>query len=161
MLKINDYIMYGTTGVCQVTDIKSEQFLNDQPQDYYVLNPVYTEHTTIMVPVESTQINARSLHSKEEVSSFIEKMPSKELFWIDDVRERNLIFRSMVKKMDCESLITLIKSIYHHKNKEGSATKKINKNDEDIMKLAEHLLNEEFAMILGIEPEEVTDYILE
>ena len=28
------------------------------------------------------------------------------------------------------------------------------------MKVTENLLNEEFAMILGIEPEEVTGYIL-
>ena len=39
--------------------------------------------------------------------------------------------------------------------------KKINKNDEDVMSLAKKLLNEEFSMILGIEPEEVSDYILE
>ncbi|MGN9121457.1 CarD family transcriptional regulator [Turicibacter bilis] len=29
--KINDYIMYGTTGVCQVMGIKEEQFLDDEP----------------------------------------------------------------------------------------------------------------------------------
>ena len=29
------------------------------------------------------------------------------------------------------------------------------------MKVAEHLLNQEFATILGIEPSEVTEYILE
>lgn len=94
------------------------------------------------------------------MKNFIEQILSNELFWIDDVRERNLVFRSMVNKMDCESLITLIRSIYHHK-KEGSSMKKINKNDEDVMSLAKKLLNEEFSMILGIEPEEVSDYILE
>lgn len=159
MFKINDYIMYGTTGVCQIMDIKSEQFLTDEPQDYYILNPIYTEHTTIMIPVES-QKSVRRLHSKEEVKTFIEQTLSNELFWIEDVRERNLVFRSMLNKMDCESLITLIRSIYHHK-KEATTTKKINKNDEDVMKLAKKLLHEEFAMILGIEPEEVNDYILE
>lgn len=50
-------------------------------------------------------------------------MPSKERFWIDEVRERNLVFRLMVKKMDGESLITLIKSIYHHKHQAGFVTK--------------------------------------
>ena len=160
MFKINDYIMYGTTGVCQVMDIKSEQFLMDEPQDYYVLNPIYTEHTTIMIPVESQKVSARRLHSKEDVKNFIEQILSNELFWIDDVRERNLVFRSMVNKMDCESLITLIRSIYHHK-KEGSSMKKINKNDEDVMSLAKKLLNEEFSMILGSDPEEVSAYILE
>ena len=76
-----------------------------------------------MIPVESQKVSARRLHSKEDVKHFIEQILSNELFWIDDVRERNLVFRSMVNKMDCESLITLIRSIYHHK-KEGSSMKK-------------------------------------
>ncbi|MBQ1786752.1 MAG: CarD family transcriptional regulator [Turicibacter sp.] len=158
--KINDYIMYGTTGVCQVMGITEEQFLDDEARDYYVLNPVYSNQTTIKIPVQ-TQLNARYLHSKDEVADFIKKMPSNELFWIDDERQRHQTFKSMLKKLDCESLIMLINSIYSYKNKIVTPSKKVSKQDEEIMKVAEHLLNQEFATILGIEPSEVTDYILE
>lgn len=161
MFKINDYIMYGMTGVCQVMGIKEEQFLDDDPKDYYILNPVYCDHTTIKVPVEFKDLNARMLHSKEKVTQYIQEMPNKELFWIDDERERNQTFKSMIKKLDCESIITLIKSIYCYKHKLDAPVKKVSKSDEEMMKVAEHLLNEEFAMALGIEPDEVTAYILE
>ena len=67
----------------------------------------------------------------------------------------------MLKKLDCESLIMLINSIYSYKNKIVTPSKKVSKQDEEIMKVAEHLLNQEFATILGIEPSEVADYILE
>ena len=94
--KINDYIMYGTTGVCQVMGITEEQFLDDEARDYYVLNPVYSNQTTIKIPVQP-QLNARDLHSKDEVADFIKKMPSNELFWIDDERQRHQTFKSMLK----------------------------------------------------------------
>ena len=55
--------------------------------------------------------------------------------------------------------MTWINSIYCHKNNATATAKKYNKNDDDWMKRAENLLNEEFAFVLGIEPEEVTDSI--
>lgn len=62
----------------------------------HVLNPVYSNQTTIKIPVQ-TQLNARDLHSKDEVADFMKTMPSNELFWIDDERERHQTFKSMLK----------------------------------------------------------------
>ena len=62
----------------------------------HVLNPVYSNQTTIKTPVQ-TQLNARDLHSKDEVADFMKTMPSNELFWIDDERERHQTFKSMLK----------------------------------------------------------------
>lgn len=36
----------------------------------HVLNPVYSNQTTIKTPVQ-TQLNARDLHSKDEVTDYI------------------------------------------------------------------------------------------
>ena len=65
--------MYGTTGVCQVMGITEEQFLDDEARDYYVLNPVYSHQTSrIKIPVQ-TQLNARYLHSKDEVQILLRR----------------------------------------------------------------------------------------
>ena len=37
MFKVNDYIMYGMTGVCQVVDITKESFIDNLQKEYYVL----------------------------------------------------------------------------------------------------------------------------
>ena len=36
MFKINDYVMYGITGVCKILDIKEEKDRNSVIKKYYV-----------------------------------------------------------------------------------------------------------------------------
>ncbi|MBM6861086.1 CarD family transcriptional regulator, partial [Clostridium saudiense] len=36
MFKVNDYIMYGTTGVCKIIDIKKQKFLGREEKEYYI-----------------------------------------------------------------------------------------------------------------------------
>lgn len=159
MFKVNDYVVYATTGVCQVLDIKKEQFLNDEPRDYYSLSPIFSENTIVKLCVDQAADCLRNLHSKEEIARIIKEMPDRTPLWIDDERERSRIYRTLLKTGKCNDLITLINSIYCHKNNVTSTAKKYNKNDDDLMKRAENLLNEEFAFVLGMDPEEVTDYI--
>ena len=42
MFKVNDYIMYGMTGVCQVVDITKESFIDNLQKEYYVLKYIYS-----------------------------------------------------------------------------------------------------------------------
>lgn len=161
MFKVNDYIMYGVTGVCKVIDIKEESFINSNSKECYVLSPIYSKNTIIKIPVDNDKVSMRKLHSKEEVFSLINNMPNKETLWIDNDKERSEKFKAMLKTGDCEELITLVKSIYFNKKNKMSVGRKINKNDDEIMKVAENLLNEEFATILDIHPSEVKSYILE
>lgn len=160
MFEINDYIMYGTTGVCKVLDIKKESIGGNVQKEYYVLTPVYSNNTIIKIPVDNEKIAMRNIISKEDVTNLIENMPNKELLWIRDDRQRGEQFKSMLKTGECEELITLIKSIYKYKKDKKETGIKVLKNDEEIMQIAEKLLNEEFATILNINPEDVTSYIL-
>ena len=160
MFEVNDYIMYGVTGVCRVTGIE-EKIINHIKKDYYVLSPVYSKNIVIKIPVDNEKVTMRKLHTKEEVESLINSMPNKETLWIDDDKERNETFKSMLKSADCNDFITLIKSIYSNKKIRKTIAKTMHKADDEIMKAAENLLNEEFATILGIELEEVTPYILD
>lgn len=160
MFKVNDYIMYGTTGVCQVVDIIKESIGGSKPREYYVLSPIYSKNTIIKTPIDNEKIAMRKIISKEDVSILIEKMPNKETLWITDDRQRGDQFKSMLKTGECEELITLIKSIYEYKKNKKEMGKKVSKNDEEIMQTAEKLLNEEFATILNISLDEVTPYIL-
>lgn len=89
MFKINDYIMYGLTGVCKVTDIVKIKNRDRDEKDYYVLNSVYCNDTIIKIPVDNQKVMMRPLISKEEVMSLIRDIPNREITWINDERERN------------------------------------------------------------------------
>ena len=161
MFKVNDYIMYGTTGVCKVIEIKKEKFLGKEEREYYVLEPVYSKNTVIKIPVDNTTIRMRELLSKEAIEELINIVPNADTTWIEDDRIRNEQFKSMLKSGDCEELITLIRTIYLGKKTKKSIGKKLYKGDDEIMQAAEKILNEELAFILDIAPEEVPNYIKE
>ncbi len=73
MFKVNDYIMYGMMGVCQVIDITTESFINNTKRKYYVLNHIYSNNTIIKIPVDNEKIPMRKILSKEDVSILIRK----------------------------------------------------------------------------------------
>lgn len=50
MLSIHDAILYGNYGVCQIVDIRQENFCQKGTL-YYVLSPIDDPHSTIYCPV--------------------------------------------------------------------------------------------------------------
>lgn len=160
MFKVNDYIMYGVTGVCKVVDIKEEKLMNNAKKNYYVLSPVYTKDTVIKIPVDNTRISMRKVISREDADSLIDKMNDRETVWIEDEKERNEQYKIMLKSGECEELITLVKSIYDNKKYKKTMGERSRKSDEEIMKTAEKLLHQEFSVALNIEVDDVKQYIL-
>ncbi|WP_296648338.1 CarD family transcriptional regulator [Romboutsia sp. 13368] len=160
MFEVNDYIMYGMTGVCQVIDITKEMFIDNLQKEYYVLKYLYANDTIIKIPTDNEKVPMRKILSKGELTTLIDSMPNRETIWIDDDRQRNEEFKTILKTGDIENLVKLIRSIYLEKEYKKSIGKKTYKIDDEIMQTAERLLNEEFATILNISPNEVTEYIL-
>ncbi len=161
MFKVNDYVVYGLTGVCQIIDIKKEKYLGKYEEDYYVLKPVYNSTMIIKTPVNNPKVLMRKIITKDDILSLIATMPEQDTIWIDDYRQRNENFKSALRTGKCEELIKIIKTIYLEKKQESIIGKKLLKTDEHIMKITEKQLYEEFATALNISPDEVVPYIRE
>ena len=161
MFKVNDYVVYGTTGVCRITDIARDEYSGNNETEYYILHPVYNDNMTIKIPVNNPRISMRATLTKEEVSSLIATMPDKETIWIEDSRERSDLFKTILRNGTCEDWIKLIKTLYAEKETRSTTGKTLTNTDEEIMRTAEKQLNEEFAVVLNISPDEVLPYILE
>ena len=152
MFKVDDYIMYGRTGVCKVIDITNERVINGEERKYYVLSGIHNNNNTIIkIPLDNTKIPMRKIISKGDVTSLINDMSNMEALWIDDEKKRSNKFKTMLKSGKCEDLIELISNKRY--------LKKLNKADKEIIKEAERLVSEEFAIILNISPKEVNSYI--
>ncbi|MGH4138270.1 CarD family transcriptional regulator [Clostridium sp.] len=161
MFKINDYVVYGSTGVCQIIDISKEKNLSSDGIQYYVLQTVYNNKMIIKTPVNNQKILMRQIITKDDVSSLIADIPKRQAIWINDDKERNQNFKVALKTGKSEELIKIIKMIYLEKEEKFALGKKLTKIDEDIMKIAEKQLFEEFAIVLNISPDEVITYINE
>ena len=160
MFNVDDYIMYGKTGVCKVVDITNEKFINGEKRKYYILSPIYNNDTIIKIPLDNDKVPMRKVISKGDMTALINDIPNMEILWIDDEKKRITQFETMLKSGQCEELIKLIKSIKFSKKYARSIGKKLEQPDRDIMKEAERLLTEEFAIILNVYPNEASSYIL-
>ncbi len=160
MFKINDYIMYGLIGICQVKDIEKVKDRDNLEKEYYILNPIDDENTIIKIPTENKNIRMRLILSKEQVGLLIKEMPEMKIEWIENERERSHDFNLSLKSGKCEEWAKLVKTIHLKRKEKKLEGKKINLADENIMKAAEKLLNEELGMVLNISPKEVSAYIL-
>lgn len=161
LFKINDTVLYGANGVCKVIDITNKSFYGEEAE-YYVLTPLFdTKSTTIFVPVKNENLVAkmRCVISKEEIKELIKNIPVENPEWIENVNARKEKFKEILSKGDRYELARLIKSLYAHMERQQSNGKKLHLSDEGFMKDAERMLYDEFAFVLGIERDEVLEYI--
>lgn len=161
MFEVDDCVVYGNVGVCRITDISKDKYISSSETEYYVLQPVYDQKTTIRVPVGNVKISMRMIITREDVALLIAGMPDQETVWIDDTKLRIESFKAALKTGKCEDWAMLIKTLYLEKKEKLSVGKKMTASDESIMKCAQKQLYEEFATALGISPEEVEIYIME
>lgn len=163
MFKVNDYVMYGSTGVCKIIDISKEKHIsiNSEETDYYVLHPVFNDNIVIKIAVNNPNAPIRAILTKDEVLSLIKTMPEQETIWIDDNRERSEYFKAILKSKESEDWVKLIKTLFLEKEARSLVGKTLTKTDEGIMNTVEKLLYEEFAIALGISPDEVLLFIEE
>ena len=111
MFKINDYIMYGTTGVCQVSDITKEAIGDFKLKEYYVLTPIYTNNTIIKVPIDNNKIPMRKIMSKEDISNIIKVISNKDSLWNKigtKVSKNDIEIMQMAEKLINEEFATIL-----------------------------------------------------
>lgn len=162
MFKVNDAVFYGIHGVCTVEGICEKEFCG-AVNSYYTLKPVYTNRSTVFVPVERADKGnvIRKVISKDTALEIISKIPHLESKWIIDDAERKKIFAEILKSGSVFDIASLIKTLYECKLELAKTNKKIHASDERVLAEAEKNLHEEFAFVLDIPRENVLTFIKE
>lgn len=161
MFHVNDYVMYATTGVCQITEIKKEKLMGNREEEYYVLHPVYQSNsTTIKIPVNNQKVMMRHLADRDEIAALIAGIPLVNNTWIENDHLRNERCKVALRSGNCEEWIKLLRILHFRKKDRTEQGKKFAIADDNFMKLAERLLYEEFSVSLQIPIENIESYIL-
>lgn len=161
MYQVGELVLYGSTGVCRVEEIKEQDFpTTGEKRLYYVLHPLY-EECVISAPVDSDKVFIRPIISKEEAEELIGEIPHihAQVYHSKAPRELSEHYEAMLKSHDCRSLIELTMSIYAKKQALLSQKRKFGTVDERFLKRAEDLLFGELAAALGIPCNRVQEYI--
>lgn len=158
----DDLIVYGNAGVYRVKEIGPLSGIScaDKGRNYYVLKPVFGEGT-VYYPVDGSKIFTRPVISREKVEELIAMIPSikSEEVEADNTQELTEQYRSAFDSHSCADLIELLISIYSKKRRVTEQKRKFGQIDENYMKQAENQLYSEFGAVLGIDKDDVPDYI--
>lgn len=160
MFQVDDYVVYGSHGVCKVTDIGPiEISMADKDKVYYTLQPIYKKDSVIYAPIENGRIVMRYVISKEEAEQLLQDIPSIESMWITNDRDREGQYKAALKTCDCRELVKIIKTITQRKEARIQCGKKVTAVDERYFKQVADQLDGELAFALGREKDTMGSYI--
>lgn len=159
MFQTGDLIIYGSTGVCEVTSISPSKFPGESERLYYTLAPRYGTET-IYIPVDSS-VFMRHVLTREQAEALIAQIPDVEAnnMTSGDHRIMTEQYEASLRTHDCVELLRLIKTAYLKTRRNVQSGRKPGQTDQRYLKRAETQLYGELAVALGIEPDEVKGYI--
>ncbi len=158
MFNVGDHVIYGKSGICEVKEIGPPPMKGmDKKRMYYTLMPVYGSET-IFIPVD-TKVFMRPAICHDEAVELIKSIPCirNEMDMNLEVERKQLpaYYKSFFETHECKDLIQLIAMIYFREE----SGHKVCQTDRNFMKDAEDALYGELSVALGIQKEEVPNYI--
>lgn len=161
MFKKGDYIIYGSRGVCEVSDVILMN-INTIEKDklYYVLHPYHQKENKIFTSVDNQKTIMRKIVTKEEALFFINHISEVEELEIMNDKLREKSYKECLLKCDNREWLKIIKTIYSHQQQRVSKGKKMPVIDEMYLKMAEDNLFSELSIALEKPKEEIKKYIL-
>lgn len=85
MFETGEYVVYGRTGICQVTGVTTMKMDGSSSERlYYILRPGGETEGKIFTPVEGGKQVLRGIITKEEAEKLIDEIPSIETLSIEN-----------------------------------------------------------------------------
>lgn len=157
---VNDYVIYGKSGLCVISEIKTVRITNIK-NEYYVLNAINGNQCTIYVPCHNQELvgKMRLPMTKAEIDDLLLSARGEEIKWIDNSNERNECFKQITDSEDYKNWILLISCLYCKKMEKLSGGKHLSLHDENTLKLLEKLVQDEFCYSLNLDKCQIAEYI--
>lgn len=161
MFELNDVLVYGTNGVCKISDIRKENFSGLKSEMYYILSPVFGTQSTLYVPTGNSKLSTklRPVMVKETLNEMMNTAKENDLPWEADDRIRGEHFHEIVSNGLSPELLLVIKCIVRRRNELKLKIKKLHAADERTLALCEKIASEEYAYAYGIDVAEAVTFI--
>lgn len=160
MFEKNEYIIYGTSGVCRIEDITTMN-MDGVSRDklFYVLAPSSQKGGKIFTPVDSKKTLMRRILTREEATRLIDEIPDIEQLWFTSDKLREEKYKECMRSCDCREWVKIIKTLYLRKAERSAQGKKITSTDEKYLRMAEDYLYTELEIPLEVPKENMEEYI--
>ena len=162
MYEIGAIILYGNTGVCEVTEIGTKEMCASMKgQLYYTLSPLY-KAGVIYTPVENSKVFMRPIISRDKALELIDNISAvdAEVFHSRVLSQLTAHYERLLSTHECGDLVALLVSLYEKRRLLIEQKRKFGAVDERFLRRAEELLFGELAAALEITKDDVPNYIL-
>ena len=160
MYNVGDYIIYGSNGVCKITNIGPMKMTGAvKDKLYYTMVPCYIRDSEIFTPVDNDRVVMRRVMSKSEAEDFIDSIDDIENLEIIEEKRRELEYKQAVLTCDPKILVELIKTINLRVQERTAEGKKVTASDAKYFHIAEESLFGELAISLEMDKDAVKDYL--
>lgn len=160
MFEMGTMLVHPTYGVCEVVHIGKIDMKNVKDDRlYYNLVPLYDSKSKLFIPTDSGSSGLRPVMTKESALELVASLPAMEPIAVQNEKEREKVFKDMIRNGNCEDISRIIKTLYLRKKARLAAGKKAVSLDEKYLFMAREQLYGELAVSLGIEKNGVEEYI--
>lgn len=162
MFSAGQAVMFGTDGVCFIKETTWID-MSGENREYFVLAPVHDQKSTVYIPVDNPELTARMrpVITAEKIEALIAEVSEQSAAWIADDAERKEFCDRVLKSGDRKDLMMLIEMLWRHREEQKANKRRFQIADDNFLKRAERMLNDEFAYVLGINRDEVPKYIVD
>lgn len=162
MFKVNDVVVYGPQGVCEIIGIEDRK-IGGTIKSYFVLKPKNDKGATCYVPTwnEKAWGKMRKVMTKNDVDALIDSMPDNKPAWIANEAERKDAYKGILANGDHAAIISMVQALFSHKKEREAEGKRLHMSDEQFMKDAEQLLYNEWQYVLNVDKAGLMAYIFD
>ena len=140
MYQHGQMVVYGSHGVCKLIDIETRN-VDKKDVEYYALEPTSQQGTRFYVPVHNKAVagKLRNLLSREQWNALIADTMLHFDAWVPDENRRVAQYREIINRADPRELMTIVRPLRNHREKQIAAGRKFHISDATILKNAESL----------------------
>ena len=160
MFKKGDFVVYGSTGVCEVLDVTTMD-LEGVPEDklYYILKPYHREGSEIFAPVDNQRKVIREIIPESQAKELLKELPNLEPFQIPSEKFREDSYKKCVRECCCKEMMKMMKTLHQKKLYRLAKGKHFPSTDERYLRIVEENLFNEMAFSLKTKREKISKYV--
>ena len=155
MFKVNDKVIHSREGLSTIVGIT-----NMGGNDYFVIHADRGGGENIYVLINNTGTLIRSIMNKEEAMKVIEYMKTITAEFIANTKQRRDIYKRRLLSGNVLDLAYLSRQLYFYNyyNENGQLVR-LGPTDVQLLKDAETILLDEFALSFNVPREDISEYV--
>ncbi|MBQ9760411.1 MAG: hypothetical protein IJW16_03565 [Clostridia bacterium] len=160
MFAVNDYVFYGSGGVCKIVDIQTAP-LESMPRDkqYYIMHSLHDASSVMYIPVDSDCIFLRPLISRTEAEELLAQIPYVTPLEAPNAKQLRECYAEAMRRHMPIDWVRVIKTVWLRMNEPRPAARRISETERSFAENARKYLYTELSLVLDVSAAKMEEYI--